>query len=66
MNGDSNHNSWCFWSHNALYFSTSPQRHFVGVEHGWFVEKGVNEQIDLWNTVVDVERMQANRADVQK
>ena len=49
-----------------LYFSTSPQRHFVGVEHGWFVEKGVNEQIDLWNTVVDVERMQANHADVQK
>ena len=49
-----------------LYFSTSPQRHFVGVEHGWFVEKGVNEQIDLWNTVVDVERMQTNRANVRK
>ena len=49
-----------------LYFSTSPQRPFVDVEHSWFVEQGVNEQIDLWNTLVDVERMQANRANVRK
>ena len=49
-----------------LYFSTSPQRPFVDVEHGWFVEQGVNGQIDLWNTVVDVERMQTNRANVRK
>ena len=50
----------------SLYLSTSPQRPFVDVEHSWFVEQGVNEQIDLWNTLVDVERMQANRANVRK